>query len=190
MKQQTLLFPHGELSGSEVMVTILEDNRRRLKRAVGGLDDDALYWQPDPQSNSIGVTLWHMGRLLDVFLTQLVKGEPAENEQWFSQGWAERTGYDPRGIGRSGWGSLNDYTAAEVAQIPRLAVGQLLEHLDQVYDGVRTFIESTTMKDLTAAAPSFEGQFTKYQVLSMALLDNVRHLGEIYLLKSLRERAN
>ena len=131
-----------------------------------------------------------MARLLDVFFTQLVKGQAAEHEQWFSQGWAERTGYDPRGIGRSGWGSVNGYTMKEVAQIPHLPGGLLLQYLDQVYDRVRAYIRDTSMKELARAAPGFDGQYTHYQVLSMVLLDNVRHLGEIYLLKALNDHLN
>jgi hypothetical protein len=44
------------------------------------------------------------------------------------------------------------------------------------------------MEDLAQAAPGFGGRYTKYQVLSMALMDQVRHLGEIYVLKAARER--
>lgn len=185
MSQQEILFPHGELSGNEVMTGYLEDNRRRLKRALADVDELGLHWQPDLERNCIAVTLWHMGRLMDHFLTCFVKGEAVENEQWFSQGWVERTGYDPRGHGRDGWGTVNDYTPEEVAAIPRLTKAQLLAHLDQVYDEFKAYIDAAPMKELTGAAPGFCGQYTKNQVLSMVLLDNVRHLGEIYLLKAM-----
>ena len=44
------------------------------------------------------------------------------------------------------------------------------------------------MAELAEPAPGFDERYTKYQVLSMALLDNVRHLGEVRTLKAMRER--
>ncbi len=45
------------------------------------------------------------------------------------------------------------------------------------------------MAELAEPAPGFDGHYTKYQVLSMALLDNVRHLGEVRTLKAMWERS-
>jgi hypothetical protein len=130
-----------------------------------------------------------MGRLLDVFFTQQVKGEPSANKCWVRNGWVERTGYDPRGIGRDGWGSVNGYSLEEVTAIPRFSKEQVVGYLEQVCDAARAYIQQTSMEDLAQAAPGFGGCYTKYQVLSMALMDHVRHLGEIYALKAARERA-
>lgn len=90
---------------------------------------------------------------------------------------------------KGGWGSVNGYTAEQVAAIPRLTKEQLLGHLDEVYDSMRAFIEATPMRDLTEPAPGLGGHYTKFQVLSMVLIDNVRHLGEIYTLQALWERG-
>ena len=189
MSQSGVLFEHGVLNGNQVMVDYLDDNLRRLKRTLAQVDENGLYWQPNPGANSIAVTIWHMGRLLDVFLTQQVNGMSSADECWVRNGWAERTGYDPRGLGRDGWGSVNGYTLDEVAAIPRFTKEQVLAYLDEVCDAAKAFILSTPMAELAGAAPGFEGHYTKYQVLSMALMDNVRHLGEIYALDAAWERA-
>jgi hypothetical protein len=42
---------------------------------------------------------------------------------------------------------------------------------------------------LLTTAPGFEGRFSKYQCIQMALMDNARHLGEIYTLKAMWERV-
>ena len=189
MNSNGLLFPHDELNGNEVMIDYLEDNRRRLKRALEDIDDHALRWQPDPRSNSIGVTMLHMGRLMDVFITQLVQDKPASEECWFKQGWVQRTGYDPRGLGLGGWGTVNEYTMEEVAALPSLTKAELLSYLDEVYDVFIEYTSTTSMSELSRAAPGLGGKYTRYQVLSMGLMDNVRHLGEIYTLKALRERG-
>jgi hypothetical protein len=188
MDQNQLLFPHGELTGVEVMIDYLDDNQRRLKRYLNEVDEDCLHWKIDPEAISIAVILWHMGRLLDVFTFQLALGRSSDQECWFSGGWAEETGYDPRGLGRDGWGSLNQYSPAEVAAIPRFSWSQLSGYLDDVYRSVRDTLNFTPMTLLAQPGAGFDGQYTRYQIISMALMDNVRHLGEIRLIKSLYSR--
>ena len=178
------------MNANDVVIDYLDDNRRRLLRAMTDINEDCLYWSPDGEANSIALIVWHMGRLLDVFLTQLVLGQPAADECWFRQGWAEQTGYDPRGVGRDGWGSLNDYTPEEVAAVPRFAGDQLLDYHGQVVELVREMVMVHSIEELLADAPGFNGRYSKYQVIGMALMDNVRHLGEIYAIKAMWGRQN
>jgi hypothetical protein len=189
MSTYDLVYPHGELTGNDVMIDYLDDNLRRLKRYLESVDDECLHWLIDPESISIATILWHMGRILDVFFTQLALGYPSEKECWIAGGWVEKTGYDPRGLGRDGWGSLNEYTLEEVAAIPKLTKEQYINFLEEVYKTVGSHLKSTPMSELAKPGAGFKGQFTRYQVISMALMDNVRHLGEIRLIKSLWTRA-
>ncbi len=176
------------MNANDVIIDFLEDNRRRLHRLFNAISDDCVYWKPDQASNSIAVTVWHMGRILDVFLTRQAKGEPAQQECWFKNGWAKQLEYDPRGIGQQGWGMLTGYTLEEVAQIPRLSRAQMLGYLDDVYDTVREYVANTGIEGLLTPAAGFEGQYSQYQCIQMALLDNVRHLGEIVSIKSRWDR--
>lgn len=175
-------------SVNEVLVDLLDDNRRRLKRVIDQISDNCLYWMPNPETNNIAVTIWHMARLFDVFLTQQAMGSNAEEESWFRYGWMQKTNYDPRGIGRDGWGSLNEYTPDEVAAIPHISREQLLGYLDDVYETAKEYLGTISNKELQELAPGFDGQFSRYQCIQMALMDNVRHLGEISALKVRWER--
>jgi hypothetical protein len=176
------------VNGNEVLIDLLADNGRRLHRAFDRISDDCLYWSPRPDANSIAVTTWHMGRLFDVFLTRQAQGKPGEDERWIAGGWAEATGYDPRGLGRDGWGTVNDYTPEEVAAMPRFARAQLLGYLDDVYETVTGYLEATPMSELQTPGAGFDGRYTKYQFVQMVLLDNVRHLGEIYTIEAMWKR--
>jgi hypothetical protein len=176
------------MNGNEVLIDFLEDNRRRLHRAFDVMDADCIYWKPDPETNNIEITVWHMARIFDVFFHQHTLGKPAEEECWFQSGWADKTGYDPRGIGQNGWGMIAGYTQEEVAEVPRLTKQDMLEFLNQVYDRVSEYISNTPMEELLTPAGGFEGRYSKYQCVQMALLDNVRHLGEIYALKARWDR--
>lgn len=172
------------MNANDVLIDLLEDNRRRLIRALGDISDDCLFWKPYKEANNILVTVWHMGRILDVFMTQQAKGCASKDECWFRLGWADRTGYDPRGTGLEGWGMLTGYTQDEVALMPRFTREQVLGYLNDVYDGVREFLTITPIEKLLTPGNGFGGEYSQYQCIQMALMDNVRHLGEIYSLKT------
>ena len=63
-----------------------------------------------------------------------------------------------------------------------------MDFLEDVYATVREYLQSTYMHELGKPGAGFDGKFTRYQVISMALMDNVRHLGEIRLINSLWQR--
>ena len=173
----------------DVLIDLIEDNSRRLHRFMDQMEDDCLYWKPHPKANSIGLTVWHMGRLFDVFLTRQIVNDPAESECWFRNGWMQKGGYDPRGIGREGWGTLNGYTDAEAGAVPQFDKSLLLGYYGDVINMAINYIEQTSIEQLNTIAPGFEAQFTNYQIIQMVMMDNARHLGEIYAIKALWEKS-
>lgn len=178
------------MNANQVLIDLLEDNRRRLRRALDGMSDEAVFWRPEAEANNIAITIWHMARMFDVFLTRQARGDPPEAECWQRGGWAGRTGYDPRGVGKNGWGMLTGYTQAEVAAMPAFRREDVLGYLDEVYDAVRGYLAGTPEEALLSPGAGFEGKYSQYQCLQMPLMDNARHLGEIYAIKSAWERRN
>ncbi|MCJ7695210.1 MAG: DinB family protein [Anaerolineaceae bacterium] len=172
------------MNANDVLIDILEDNRRRLHRSLNTMSDACMIWQPDPEANNIAITIWHMARILDVFLTQQAKGQLSEQEHWFCSNWAAQIGYDPHGTGLQGWGMLTGYSHEETTAIPKMDKEQSLKYLDEVYNAVEDYLIITPIEDLEQPAPGFEGRFSKYQCIQMALLDNIRHLGEIFALEA------
>ena len=81
---------------NDVLIDLLEDNRRRLLRLFNTLSDECVMWKPESDANNIIVTMWHMARIFDVFLMRQAKGCTSEEECWFQFGWAQQTGYDPQ----------------------------------------------------------------------------------------------
>jgi hypothetical protein len=181
-------FPHGPLDGNQVLSDLMRDNQRRVLRLLDRVDDACFRWRPDPGANDMALTLWHIARLTDVFLTRFVQKQDAAAECWMVHGWAETTGYDPHGLGLDGWGTLNDYTPDEIAAMPVFTRAQLVTYLGQVCDAVDAFLAATPMQALTEQAAGFDGQFTRYQCLTMALMDNVRHMGEMAAIKAMWDR--
>jgi hypothetical protein len=177
------------MNANDVLIDILEDNRRRLLRLFDGISNECATWKPDPEANTILFTVWHMARLLDVFLHLQSLGDDSNEECWFKHGWAKLTGYDPRGTGLNGWGMLTGYTQKEVAAMPELTREQTLGYLNDVYDSAREYLASTDIETLQMPAAGFDGKYSKYQCIQMALLDNVRHLGEIFAIQAHWERS-
>lgn len=178
----------ARMNANDVLIDLLEDNRRRLLRLFEAIDDDCIFWIPEPGANSMAVTVWHMARIFDVFLTQQALGHAPVEEAWFQRGWAKQTGYDPRGLGQNGWGMLTGYTQEDVAAMPPLTRAQVLGYLNDVYDLVKEHLSCRPVEELIMPGEGFEGRYSQYQCIQMALLDNVRHLGEIFAIQARWQR--
>ena len=63
------------MNANDVLIGFLEDNGRRLHVVFNRMNDECVYWQPDMETNCIAIKIWHMARIIDVFLTQQVKGD-------------------------------------------------------------------------------------------------------------------
>jgi hypothetical protein len=172
---------------AEVLAAWLGDLVAMVHEHINGLSPEELAFQPDPQGNSIGVTVWHFSRWLDV-VGRAFTGEPPSGELWHTAGWAARTGYDPTGIGVYGLGVLTGYTWAEVAQVPTLSATELLDYLGQVTDRLLQALDGMPTEVLHAPAPGLGGTRSRYSRLSAVLQGSFGHVGEIEALKAMRAR--
>ena len=173
----------------EILADLVAYITRGVRKTIVGLSAQEMAWQPDVEGNSIGVTVWHCSRVLDVLKVQFLEQQPAVAEQWHTQGWARKTGYDPRGIGADGLGMLTGYTPEEVAAIPTLTVEEQLAYLDQVGGALYQYILALPEGALTQINTATERTQTGYELLRGMLLASIAHLGEIRALKALQDRA-
>lgn len=157
----------------ELLAEWVGDLRAGVERQLGRTPDAALHWRPAREMNSIGDTAWHIARWLDLVTMWLAKAAP-ETQHWIADGWAERTGYDPRGVGTDGLGAISGYTFAEVEAIPKLRGDQLRAYLGSVCDDVIPRLRAAD--DATAQ---------RYKAVVQATFG---HLGEIAALRTLFER--
>ncbi|TMC73459.1 MAG: DinB family protein [Chloroflexi bacterium] len=174
--------PHhrlGAVRDTELMAKWFEDIGARLRRQVKDLDEDALEWRADNRGNNIRETVWHMARWIDV-LTRLLDGTQPSTERWFTDGWAERTRYDPRGIGDDGLGVLSGYTFEEVLAIPRLSSSELLQYVDSVIAPLAQHLR---------ALPDDESATKSVRRPNRILQGCFAHIGEIDALLAIRERS-
>ena len=164
---------------TELMAKWFEDVGVRVRDRLQGLDEDALEWRADDLGNNVRETVWHMARWIDV-LTRILGGTQPSTERWFTDGWAQRTSYDPRGIGDDGLGALTGYTFQEVLAIPHLTATDLVRYLDSVIGPLAQRLR--TLPDEEAAARAVRRA-------TGILQGCFGHIGEIDALLAIRQRS-
>lgn len=178
------------MNSSALLIDLFNDDLARYRWLFDNISDDCLHWQFDEGANSIAHTVWHCGRVLDLFYTQFVLGKTAVDELWAQNGWSEKTGYEPYGIGSHGWGTLQDYTAQEVAAIPKMSKAHLLGYLDEVCQRIKDDLEGMSDEALQATAPGFERKYSVYFWIRTPLMDLTRHLGECFAIQEMWARRH
>jgi len=109
------------------------------EEAVAGLDAEQLARSPGPGRNTIAWLIWHMARVQDHHVSELID----EEQLWVTGGWASRIGLPPDPLD-TGYG----HTAEQVAGV-RPPDGQaLIDYLEAVNARSVRFLESLTDADL------------------------------------------
>ncbi|MBX3061230.1 MAG: DinB family protein [Anaerolineae bacterium] len=176
------------MQAKEILRDLLESQQKGINSECGELSADVLNWRPDAAANSIGITIWHLARVADFVFTHRLEGRPIEEQRWFSDGWAEKTGYDPRGLGAGGMGILTGYNQEEVAALPNMSGEELLAYHNTVYAGLLAHLAELTDEGLDGPVPGEGQQRTVYFWYRVVLLDATRHLGEMQALKAMWAR--
>ena len=109
------------------------------RHAVEGLDVNVLTARPAPGANTIAWLVWHLARVQDDHVAELLDAE----QLWVRDDWARAFGLDPE-PSNTGYG----HSAEEVATVrpPRPEV--LLEYLDAVAARTRAMLEGLGPADL------------------------------------------
>ena len=117
------------MAATDVIKTALERNWGMVDRALEGMDDAALARQPNDESNSIAWLLWHMTRVVDVFIHTRLQ---PKTQLWVQDGWHQKFGMSDDTSSHGGGWSLE-----QVAELISLAGSRQLLGRDQsrAHDG-------------------------------------------------------
>ena len=107
--------------------------------AVEGLTAEELAWTPSPGANSVGWLVWHLTRVQDHHVAELLD----EPQIWASGTWAERCGLEPD-PSNTGYGHGPDQVGAVQPDGP----DALLGYLREVDVRTNRFLETVTAADL------------------------------------------
>ena len=155
----------------------LERNWGMVDRAIDGLSDETLARRISDSDNSIGWLLFHMSRVVDVFMNARFQGKP---QIWIEGGWCEKFGLsdDPETTGQ-GW------DAARVAAWPLPSRDVLVGYYEAMKACCREYMSSVTDEELSAAMSLRPGADPepKETIMGVLVFDNIVHGGQIAFLR-------
>ena len=108
-------------------------------RAVNGLDRDELCRAPAPGANTIGWLVWHLARVQDHHISELL----GTDQVWVSGNWAARHGLEPD-PSNTGYG----HSGEEVAAVRPESAQVLLDYLHEVQHRTTTMLAGLGPEDL------------------------------------------
>lgn len=173
----------------DVLLQLLEENERYIHNILQESPDECLHWRANDSANSIAHLIWHVARVCDVFYTQNIQNQPADQELWVKNGWQEKSDYTPFGLGVHGWGMLTRYTAEEVTAIPKMSKEVLLGYFDDICANTRDYLSNTELATLEKMSLGYNSEHSNWFWVRHPLFDMTRHVGEILSLKGLWEQA-
>jgi hypothetical protein len=110
-----------------------------VSRAVDGLSATQLIWAPVPGANSVGWLAWHLTRIQDSHVAELLTAP----QLWETGEWASHFGLSPD-PSNTGYG----HDAADVASVQPDSDMALTGYYADVWDRTATFIQSLSDDDL------------------------------------------
>ena len=140
------------------------------RHAVDGVDLGRLTERPSPDSNTIAWLVWHLARVQDHHVAELL----GTDQLWVGGEWASRFGLDPDPT-NTGYG----HAAQEVAAVRPERPEVLLEYLDAVSERTSTMLEDLVPTDLDRIVDrSWDPPVTMGVRLVSIADDSLQHAGQ------------
>jgi uncharacterized damage-inducible protein DinB len=151
-----------------------------VRGAVVGLSAEDLVTSPEPGSNTVGWLVWHLTRVQDDHVAELLDAE----QLWVTGDWPARFGLraDP---GNTGFG----HTPAEVGAVRPDSAEALISYYEAVAARTRDFLQTLTPDDLERV---IDARWDPPVTLGVRLVsvadDDIQHAGQAKYLRGLLSR--
>ncbi len=149
-----------------------------LEKALGGLTQDNLNQQPHPECNSMGWIIWHLTRVQDDHVADLM----GEEQLWVGEGWHARfnRALDAKDTGFG-------HSSEDVAAFKSPDVETLLEYYRAVLERTKRYLATLSTADLDRELnePWYQPLPTVGVRLVSVLSDGLQHAGQVAYLRGL-----
>ena len=148
--------------------------------AVDGLTPEQLQWTPAPKANSIGWLVWHLSRIQDDHVAELI----GVDQEWTVGAWAPKFGLPPNTM-ETGYG----HRPADIARVRPESASTLVDYYFAVAERTRTFLDEVTAEDLDRVVDErWDPPVTLGVRLISVLDDDTQHVGQAAYVRGLLPR--
>lgn len=153
-----------------------------LEKALDGLTQDELRYQPALHANFIEWIVWHMARVEDRWVNLVLR---QDDDLWVKRGWYEHFGMDPDDYGR-------EDTAEMMRAMPRLDMADLMRYYREVREATLAHLDTMTPADMEQVFlhPRRGIEVTGAWVLGHILVEEAQHLGQVAYLRGMMRGLN
>lgn len=168
------------MNASDVLIEAFDRLPELVRSAVDGLTPDQLRWSPTPTANTIGWLVWHLTRVQDDHVAEVM----GEEQIWVQGGWSARFGLDPVPH-NTGYG----HSPAQVATVRPESAQALIDYYDAVHARTREYLRGLTEKDLDRIVDErWDPPVTLGVRLVSVVNDDAQHAGQAAYLRGLLPR--
>lgn len=178
------------MNSKEILLDLLQSYKDGIESVLKDLPSQALTFQPDPEANHIAVTMWHLGRIMDMMVVMRIQNKLIDQEQWFTKGWMQKYNYDPRGKGARGLGVLIGFSVEEMMRVPVMSPEDMKQYFDDTHSALVEIVNNLNQEQFGEKAAGGDPQRSYYEWVKICLSDGIRHTGEMLAIKSMWERKN
>ncbi|TDC32070.1 DUF664 domain-containing protein [Micromonospora sp. KC213] len=150
---------------------------RLVRGAVDGLSPDQLRWSPRPGANPVGWLVWHLTRIQDDHVADLL----GEEQIWAGDGWADRFGLtaDPHDTGYG-------HTPEQVAAVRPESAEALVDYYETVAARTCAFLAGLAPTELDRVVDeAWDPPVTLGVRLISVAEDDLQHVGQAAYLRGL-----
>lgn len=177
VKPVTPAIEGGFVQTADVLLDAFGRVREEVHAVVEDLTPEQVTFRVEDRSNSIGWLVWHLTRIQDAHIAEIVDDE----QIWTDRGWAERFSlpYPPEA---TGYGQ----TAKDVASFRLAAPDLLLGYYNAVHDRTAEFVGTVTADDLDRIVDeSWDPPVTLGVRLVSIISDDLQHVGQAAFIRGL-----
>jgi uncharacterized damage-inducible protein DinB len=170
----------GSVNVSQVLIEAFDRLPDLVRSAVHGLGPGELRWVPAPGANSVGWLIWHLTRVQDDHIAEILDQE----QVWVEGDWARRFGLAPD-PGNTGYG----HTPKQVAAVQPESAQVLVEYYDAVAARTRELLRGLSAKSLDRVVDeSWDPPVTLGVRLVSVVNDDTQHAGQAAYVRGLLRR--
>jgi uncharacterized damage-inducible protein DinB len=155
---------------SDLLVETFDRLPRLVRSAVQGLTPEQLHWTPGPRANSVGWLVWHLTRIQDDHVADLL----GEDQLWVQDDWPGHFGLDAD-PSDTGYG----HSSEEAAAVRPDSASVLVRYYDAVAARTRDLLRGLTDADLDRVVDTaWDPPVTLGVRLVSVANDDLQHAGQ------------